>query len=522
MFTSVQHLAEKTRVQPRVAAVALPASPSGELLDSMRLPAALRQRVDAAVQRKDVTLAAGETTLSGVESTPALLLLGLGAAPGSGSGSVSGSQVGEGLEGVRRAAAAMFEACERVGLDPVRLYLPGARSLSASSDAVGRAIAEAVGIASFRYDDYRGAASSVEKATQPLRLALPASVQGGYQRGELVCPGVATARRLAATPPNAAHPQSLADRCRALAKKVGLHFHEIDAEEAERLGMGGLLAVGRAGSSPPRLLVLEHRGSGSRRAAMKSREPVLLVGKAVTFDTGGVSLKPTSSMTGMKYDMCGGAAVIGAMEAVARLKLPTPVVGLVPCAENLVGQTAFRVDDILTLCNGVTVEVTNTDAEGRLILADALAYGTKLYKPTTVIDLATLTGGVVTALGDAAAGLFVNDHELHRRLDIAGEATGERLWRLPLWGEHRDKMRAAHADLRNSADRKATSAQGAAFLSFFVGGHAPTSMPTLPWAHLDIAGVAAAEQRRGIFAKGPTGFGVRLLARYLENLNHDR
>ena len=508
MFKSVHLLAEKTRVQTRVASVALPVSPSAAILDAMRLPAALRQRVEAMVQRKDVTLAAGEATLGGVESQPAVLLLGLG------------SREEPGLDGVRRAAAAMLRCCGRAGLDSARLYLPGARSLSLSNEAMGRAIAEAVGIASFRYDDFRGAASSVEKAIGSLRLALPAALVPSYQQAERVSPGVTTARRLAATPPNVAHPAYLAERCRELARRVGLHFHEIDVEEAERLGMGGLLAVGRAGSSPPRLLVLEHRGAGSDRAAMTRRKPVLLAGKAVTFDTGGVSLKPTSSMTGMKYDMCGGAAVLGAMEAAARLKLPTPVVGLVPCAENLVGQTAYRVDDILTLCNGVTVEIHNTDAEGRLILADALAYGTKLYKPSAVIDLATLTGGVVTALGDSAAGLFVNDHELHRRLDIAADATGEKLWRLPLWNEHRDKMRGAHADLRNSADRKATSAQAAAFLSFFVGEDAPTAMPTIPWAHLDIAGVAAAEEPRGIFPKGPTGFGVRLVARYLENLGH--
>ena len=506
MFKSVQLLGEKTRVQTRVAAVALPPSPAAELLDSMRLPAAVRRGVESAVRRKDVTLAAGEATFCDMDSQPTLLLLGLG------------SEDVEALEGVRRAAAAMFQACERAELESVRLYLPAASSLPASSDAVGRAVAEAVGVASFRYDDFRGAASSVEKATRPLRLALPPAIGSSYQKAERVTPGVTTARRLAATPPNVAHPRYLSDRCREMARKVGLHFHEIDAAEAERLGMGGLLAVGRAGSSPPRLLVLEHRGTGSRRAAMTNREPVLLVGKAVTFDTGGVSLKPTASMTGMKYDMCGGAAVIGAMEAVARMKLPTPVVGLVPCAENLVGQTAFRVDDILEFCNGVTVEITNTDAEGRLILADALAYGTKLYKPSAVIDLATLTGGVVTALGDSAAGLFVNDHELHRRLDIAADATGEKIWRLPLWNEHREKMRGTHADLRNSADRKATAAQGAAFLSFFVGEHAPTRMPTLPWAHLDIAGVATADERRGIFTKGPTGFGVRLLARYLEKL----
>lgn len=242
----------------------------------------------------------------------------------------------------------------------------------------------------------------------------------------------------------------------------------------------------------------------------------MLVGKAVTFDTGGYSIKPPSSMAGMKYDKCGGMAVLGAMQAVARLKLPIPVVGLIPTAENMIDERAYRVDDILTMTNDVTVEITNTDAEGRLILADALAYGTKTYQPRAVIDLATLTGGVVVALGLGTAGLFCNDGALRERFEQASRFTGEKLWPLPLWDEHRERMKGTHADIANSVGREGSSIQGAAFLSFFVGDDAPTRMPTIPWAHLDIAGSADARNDTPLYKKGPTGYGVRLLLRVLE------
>ena len=506
MFKRVTLRGESSRTRSKASAVMLPSSPTPEPLGAMRLPAGLRERVESALGRPDVKLALGEATVILPEGGgEALVVLGLG------------ERLDAGLGAVRRAAGALTVACDRMQLGSAKLHLPGPRALGESADALGRAVAEGASIAAFDYADYRGAAATRDAPAGELQLTVPNPMRSGFETGALIAHGVTTARRLAATPPNVANPRYLADHCRQLAREVGLTYREVDADEAARLGMGGLLAVGRGGSAPPRLIVLEHRGA-SRRTAITRSEPVLLVGKAVTFDTGGVSLKPTSSMAGMKYDMCGGAAVIGAMEAAARLDLPTPVVGLVPCAENLIDAAAYRVDDILTLCNGVTVEVVNTDAEGRLILADALAYGTRYYKPRGVIDLATLTGGVVTALGDAAAGLFVNDHELHRRLDIAGETTGERVWRLPLWDEHREKMRAAHADLQNAGDRKATAAQAAAFLSFFVGEDAPQSMPALPWAHLDIAGVAKAEADRGLYAKGPTGYGVRLVTRYLEAL----
>jgi leucyl aminopeptidase len=235
--------------------------------------------------------------------------------------------------------------------------------------------------------------------------------------------------------------------------------------------MEGLLAVGRAGSTPPALICLEYRSARSKN------KPVLLVGKAVTFDTGGISIKPSAGMEYMKYDKCGGMSVIGAMHAIAQLQLSINVVGLVGAAENMVGTQAYRPSDILKMYNGVTVEVTNTDAEGRLVLADALAYGCERYKPKFVIDLATLTGGVVVALGPYCAGMFCNDGSLREHLLKAGDITEERLWHLPLWHEHRKQLKGTHGDIVNSAGREAHPIQGAAFLSHFIDSDGPTTMP---------------------------------------------
>jgi leucyl aminopeptidase len=204
------------------------------------------------------------------------------------------------------------------------------------------------------------------------------------------------------------------------------------------------------------------------------------------------------------------------MHAAATLKLPTPVVGIIAAAENMVDSTAYRPSDIITFCNGVTAEITNTDAEGRLVLADALAYGTRTYQPAAVVDLATLTGGVIVALGSFCAGMFCEDDPLRDNLMTAAEDTGERLWRLPLWPEHRELIKSNHADIVNSGQREAHPIQGAAFLSYFVGSPQPGKLPSLPWAHLDIAGVAEAKQETPLYSRGPTGYGVRLLSRFME------
>lgn len=397
--------------------------------------------------------------------------------------------------------------------------------LDVDADAAAGALGDGMAIAGFSFEDYKGTAGSLEKPGKPIDLSVrvAGSLCKGFGRALEIGHGVTTARRLAATPPNVANPRYIVAECRKLAKRVGLKCSVFNAQRIRELGMGGITAVGQGGSTPPALICLEWEGRRKTRSTksqtgkkikLETQRPLLLVGKAVTFDTGGYSLKVGGSMKGMKYDKCGGMTVIGAMEAIARLKLKQRVVALIPCVENMIDEKAYRVDDIVTFYNGVTAEITNTDAEGRLILADALAYGTKKYKPAAVVDLATLTGGVVVALGSYCAGVFCNDTELHQRLFAAGDATGDRLWRLPLWDEHRKLMRGRHADLLNSAPvREAHPIQGAAFLSYFVGQNAPQAMPTVPWAHLDIAGVASLDRESPLYPVGPTGFGVRLLTR---------
>jgi leucyl aminopeptidase len=231
----------------------------------------------------------------------------------------------------------------------------------------------------------------------------------------------------------------------------------------------------------------------------------VLVGKTITYDTGGYSLKVNNGMVGMKYDKSGGTNVLGTMLAIARMKLPMKVTALLPAAENMVNGDSYRPDDIITMHNGMTVEVTNTDAEGRLVLADALSYACEKLEPTAIIDMATLTGGVVVALGHFSAGMFCEHDGLRKRVEEASDSTGERVWRLPLWNDHREYMRSPHADILNSNPaRMAHPIQGAAFLSFFVEKQ-------VPWCHIDIAGVANVESANDLFVKGPTGWGVRTL-----------
>lgn len=394
----------------------------------------------------------------------------------------------------------------RAGIDKVDLQ------------AAGRALGEGMAIANFNFDDFKGTAdqgrSAAPTTTKDLAVEVESELRRSYDRGVKVGVSVNVARTLAATPPNVANPAYLVTTCRRMSKRLGLRCRVIDHKAAKRLGMGGLTAVGQAGSTPPALICMEHRPTSRRR-----KGPVLLVGKAITFDTGGYSLKINNSMLGMKYDKCGGMAVIGAMHAVASLKLPIHVVGLVAAAENMVDTAAYRPNDILKMVNGVSVEVTNTDAEGRLVLADALAYGCHNYKPVGVIDLATLTGGIVAALGASCAGLFCDDSRLRTSLMEAGERSGDRLWPMPLWDEHRNLIKGTHSDLVNSgAARGAYAIQGAAFLSYFATPDGdPKKIGKLPWAHIDIAGVADVREESALFAKGPTGYGVKLLATALES-----
>ncbi|MCC5831061.1 MAG: leucyl aminopeptidase [Phycisphaeraceae bacterium] len=418
------------------------------------------------------------------------------------------------LESLRIAAGQGLRAAHAASCEALAAAFPDIEGKPTLEDRA-TAIGEGIGMASLDFDEFLGkgrAEPGKSKASATVKVSVDRPMLSGVRRGLTLAASANYARRLAATPPNIASPAFFAAEARKLARKHQFKCSVMDEARLKRLGMGGILGVGKGSRNRPVLICLEYRPAGGRAS-----DPVLLVGKTVTFDTGGYSLKISGAMAGMKYDKCGGMAVLGAMDAIGSLKPKVPVVALLPTVENMIGPDAFRVDDVLTMNNGVTVEVTNTDAEGRLILSDALAYGCRKYKPRAVVDLATLTGGVVVALGDHCAGLFCADDLLRERLVDAAELSGERLWQLPLWPEHRELMKGTHSDLVNSGARRAHPIQGAAFLSFFVGDEAPKRMPELPWAHIDIAGVAALDKARHHLPIGPTGFGVRLLAQLIDN-----
>jgi leucyl aminopeptidase len=312
------------------------------------------------------------------------------------------------------------------------------------------------------------------------------------------------ARNLGNRPANDLTPEAFATEARDMAEKVqGLRVTIMGRKELLKEGMGGILAVSQGSAQEPKLIVVEHRPKKPKRS-------VVLVGKGVTFDSGGISLKPSKGMDWMKFDMCGAGTVLAVMQAVAKLELPIKVVGLIPTSENLPSGEALKPGDIITLANGKTVEVDNTDAEGRLLLADALSYSAR-FNPDVVIDFATLTAGCVVALGHEAAGIMCNDDELTQTLVKLGEEVGERVWPLPLYPEYLEYIESEWADLKNSGSRWGGVVTAGKFLQQFVPAK-------VSWAHIDIAGVSYNEQESNGQPPGATGFGVVLLTTFLEHL----
>ena len=310
------------------------------------------------------------------------------------------------------------------------------------------------------------------------------------------------ARDMANEPANHWTPDHFSSFGRNLAKKTDLLCKVLSKSQLQKMGMGGIIAVNQGSNTEPRMIVLEHRPKSFAKT-------VLLVGKGITFDSGGISLKPAAGMEDMKYDMCGGAAVISTMQAVAEEKPDVRVVAIVPATDNLASGSAVKPGDVITHYNGVTSEVINTDAEGRLILADALAYGIKKYKPDCVVDLATLTGAVIIGLGHHRTGLMSNNDVLSEELSRAGEETGEKVWRLPLDPEYTKQIESEVADIKNIGGRPGGTITAAAYLQKFVGD--------TPWAHLDIAGTAWEYTKKSYIPKGPSGIGVRLLLNFINN-----
>lgn len=432
-------------------------------------------------------------------------------------------------EGLRQAAGALARAVRKHRLSDIVIalpVLPGGEGPSPAAAAGG--IASGLMLASFDFAEFKGTGQKaneempVGRRTVTFLCSEEAAddVKAAATRAKAIAEGQNFARTIASRPANVINPPTLAKVAQDLAKEVGLTARVLDEKQMAKLGMGGILAVG-AGSqaTPPRMIVLEWKGTA--RGKKSAIAPLMAIGKAITFDTGGISIKPADKMGRMIFDKCGGMAVLGLMYAAAKLKLPTPIIGILAAAENHISETAYRPGDILHMYNGVTVEVTNTDAEGRLVLADALAWGIETYKPAAVVNLATLTGGVVVALGKTMAGVMSNSDSLIRDLNAAAELAGEKIWRLPIGEDQRDYIRSDCADIVNSGGREGHPLQGGAFLSFFVpGGAGPETetgnAPFVPWAHLDIAGPADIEKELPYYAKGATGWGVRTLVEWAE------
>ncbi|MDD5298664.1 MAG: leucyl aminopeptidase [Rhodocyclaceae bacterium] len=315
-------------------------------------------------------------------------------------------------------------------------------------------------------------------------------------QGRAIAAGMNLAKELADVPANVCTPGYLAEQAKKQGKEFKLKVDVLDRSDMEKLGMGALLAVARGSHEPPKFIVMHHHGG------KKKDKPVVLVGKGITFDSGGISLKPGEGMEDMKYDMCGAASVFGCMKMAALLDLPLNIVGVIPATENLPGGSAIKPGDIVTSLSGQTIEILNTDAEGRLILCDALSYAER-FQPECVVDIATLTGAVVVALGAVASGLMANDEELAQELLARGQEAGDRAWQMPLWDDYQEMLQSNFADMPNIGTKGAGSITAACFLARFTKAY--------KWAHLDIAGTAWKSGKE----KGATGRPVPLLAHFL-------
>ncbi|MFG0293814.1 MAG: leucyl aminopeptidase family protein [Phycisphaerales bacterium JB050] len=415
-----------------------------------------------------------------------------------------------GVEAARSAAASLGRHLAKIKASSVGLEVIGAiDSSKADAGACGRAFGESFGLLAWDADQFRGSATTkTERQALSLRCSDKA-FSAGMEYGLGLAESANVARTLSETPPNICTPEFVAKEAQKLARQTGMKCTVIKGSKLLDEKLVGIHTVGDASENKPCLVRLEYTPKSTGRG----KKPIVLVGKTITYDTGGLSLKISGSMKGMKRDMDGGAGVFGAMHAIATVIKPKrKVIAYFCCAENSISDEAYRPDDILEYANGVTVEVTITAAEGRLVLADGLIRACK-EKPECVIDMATLTGGVVVALGNTYGGMWCDDDKLRAKVESASEKTGERVWRLPLHQEYRDLMKSPVADILNSAPvRWAHPIQGAAFLSYFVE-------EGIPWCHLDIAGVHATESDKGPFVKNSaTGFGVRLLAELVDSM----
>jgi leucyl aminopeptidase len=397
-------------------------------------------------------------------------------------------------------ARAALSAIRETGARDACLYLTELQAPGRDATWKARQLVLAAADVGYRFDQMKSkkaaTGSLAHVAVSAVQRHEAPALERGVREGRSIAAGMSLTRDLGNLPANVCTPAYLAERAVKLGREWKLAVEVLEQKDMEKLGMGSLLSVARGSHQPPKFVILRYSG------AAKKERPVVLVGKGITFDTGGISLKPAAEMDEMKFDMCGAASVLGTLRAVAELKLKLNIVGLVPTCENMPGGAATKPGDVVTTMSGQTVEILNTDAEGRLILADALSYAERL-EPQAVIDIATLTGACVIALGHVCSGLFANKDGLAQELQSAGAESWDRVWQLPLWDDYQEQLKSNFADFANIGGRPAGSVTAACFLSKFTRKY--------DWAHLDIAGTAWKSGRE----KGATGRPVPLLTTFL-------
>jgi leucyl aminopeptidase len=413
------------------------------------------------------------------------------------------------LDGVRQAAGAAARKARDLGVTRFSTIVHGGGRAGLDLESAAQAVVEGTILALYRFREHKTesdedgrpdieAVTLVEFSAEKVPV-----VERGARAGQAIAEAVSMTRDLVNQPANYATPTILAETAQNLAADFGLRCQVLDREQMAELGMGALLGVAQGSEQPPTFVILEHN------AGRDDLDTVVLVGKGITFDSGGISIKPGEHMEAMKADMAGAAAVMGALRAASALDIPLHVVGLMPATENLPSGRAIKPGDVLKSLSGLTIEVINTDAEGRLILADALAYAQR-YQPKAVVDIATLTGACVVALGHITSGLMGTDSDLMARIKAASEKTAEKVWELPLFEEYGEQIKSDVADVKNTGGRPAGTITAAFFLSKFAKG--------MPWAHLDVAGKEMTDKGRNPYTpKGATGVGVRLFVQLLRD-----
>jgi leucyl aminopeptidase len=402
---------------------------------------------------------------------------------------------------IRRAAATSAKRARSLGVPRAAFHLSSEARGSVTPADAGQVIAEGLNQGAWQFNEMKKPGEDKKAPLERFEVLAhdgsPELIEG-HKTGEGIGAGQTFARSIQVLPGNVCTPSYVAERARELAGRHGFEIAVLDRAAIVKEKMGALLSVAQGSAEEPRFIAIEYKGADTA--------PIVLIGKGVTFDTGGISIKPAQNMEDMKYDMSGAAAVLGTFEMLGRLKPRVHVIGLVPSTENMPSGTAVKPGDVVTSHFGKTIEIINTDAEGRLILADALSYARR-YDPAVVVDIATLTGAIVVALGHSASGVMGTDDKLVEEIRGAGDRADERVWPLPLWEDYRDLMKSDIADVKNSGGRPAGSISAGWFLREFVDG--------FPWAHLDIAGTAYSDREDATRVKGPTGVGVRLFSEFL-------